>query len=363
MQKNSQKPVLVPTVYSARVVLWSIALVALFGALLWVYYAWSALAQAREKLGEPVQAVVEMPLFEVRLPLGWEAYSKDGNALAVFRKKGQDIPILFLLAETDPGFPYHALDVNPAIMLHIVEEDILAEHLDGIPEELPIKVIGSEQLTVRPGVTAVRMLFDIAGHDGEAMVFYAGDIRYVLWGLWKDQDKESAADIHGFFRRTFEDFDIPERREYIDRPVVDSGKLTSSMNADTLRQVQREMALWRLFAARAEAEPDAALLPALQHYREGLRLLSSIRQERIALSSDDFKLYQRLLDKRRVDVNEWFVVLDKAVAMRDWDRARRQARWIMSHATLIGERADVRRAADVLATKIPPEDGGNGEKQ
>ena len=163
--------------------------------------------------------------------------------------------------------------------------------------------------------------------------------------------------------KMLEDFDIPERREYIDRPVVDSGKLTSSMNADTLRQVQREMALWRLFAARAEAEPDAALLPALQHYREGLRLLSSIRQERIALSSDDFKLYQRLLDKRRVDVNEWFVVLDKAVAMRDWDRARRQARWIMSHATLIGERADVRRAADVLATKIPPEDGGNGEKQ
>ena len=363
MQKNSQKPVLVPTVYSARVVLWSVALVALFGALLWIYYAWSGLAKAREKLGEPMQAVVETPLFTVRLPLGWEAYSKDGNALAVFRKKGQDIPILFLLAETDPGFPYHALDVNPAIVLHLLEEDILAEHLDGIPEELPIKVIGSEQLTVRPGVTAVRMLFDIAGHDGEAMVFYAGDIRYVLWGLWKDEDAESAADIHRFFRRMFEDFDLPERREYIDRPVVDSGKLTSKMNADVLRQVQREMALWRLFAARAEAEPDAALLPALQHYREGLRLLSSIRQERIALSSDDFKLYRRLLDERREDVDEWFVVLDKAVAMRDWDKARKQARWIVSHATLIGERADVRRAADILATKIPPEDDGDAGKK
>jgi len=223
-------------------------------------------------------------------------------------------------------------------------------------------VIGSEQLTVRPGVTAVRMLFDIAGYDGEAMVFYAGDIRYVLWGLWKDDDKDAAADINGFFRRMFEDFDLPERREYIDRPVVDSGKLTSKMNADMLRQVQREMALWRLFAARAEAEPDAALLPALQHYREGLRLLSSIRQERIALSSDDFKLYQRLLEERREDVDEWFVVLDKAVAMRDWDKARRQARWIMSHATLTGERADVRRAADILATKIPPEDDGNAGK-
>jgi len=363
MQKSSQKPVLVPTAYSARVVLWSIALVVLFGALLWVYCAWSALAKAREKLGEPVQAVIEMPLFTVRLPLGWEAYGKDGNALAVFRKKGQDIPILFLLAETDPGYPYHALDVNPAIVFHLVEEDILAERLDGIPTELPMKVIGSERLTVRSGVTAVRMLFDISGYDGEAMVFYSGDVRYVLWGLWKDEDMAAAEDIHGFFRRMFEDFDMPERREYIDRPVVDSGKFTAAMNTATHRQVEREMALWCLFAARAEAEPDAALLPALQHYREALRLLSSIRQERIALSSEDFKLYQRLLDERREDVDEWFVVLDKAVAMRDWDRARSQAKWIMSHATLTGERADVRRAADILATKIPPEDDGNAGKK
>ena len=81
-------------------------------------------------------------------------------------------------------------------------------------------------------------------------------------------------------------------------------------------------------------------------------------QERIALASDDFKLYQRLLDKRRRDVAEWFVVLDKAVAMGDWEHARKQAKWIMSHATLTGERADVRRAADILATKIPAEDAG-----
>ena len=62
-------------------------------------------------------------------------------------------------------------------------------------------------------------------------------------------------------------------------------------------------------------------------------------------------------------MDEWFVVLDKAVAMRDWDKARRQARWIMSHATLTGERADVRRAADILATKIPPEDDGAAGKK
>ena len=47
MQKNSQKPILVPTAYSARTVLWSLALVLLFGALLWDYGAWSALEKAR----------------------------------------------------------------------------------------------------------------------------------------------------------------------------------------------------------------------------------------------------------------------------------------------------------------------------
>ena len=357
MQKNTQKPVLVPSVYSARVFLWSIALVALFGALLWCYCAWSALAQARAKVGEPVQEIVQMPFYTVRLPLGWEVYSKDDNALAVFRKKGQDIPIIFCFAEQNAGFPYHALDVNPAIVFHLVEEDILAARLKGMPETLPMKVIGLERLTVRPGVSAVRMLFDIGNRDGEAVVFYAGDVRYVLWALWDDDDASAAAVIHRFFRRLFEDFDIPEMRESIDRPVVDSGQFTAEANAAKLLQVERELALWRLFAARAETEPDTALVPALQHYREALRLLSSIRQESVALASDGFKLYQHLLEERRKDVAEWFVVLDKAVAMGDWDKARRQAKWIMSHATLTGERPDVRRAADVLATKIPSEDG------
>ena len=183
---------------------------------------------------------------------------------------------------------------------------------------------------------------------------YVGMNHYRRYFYWMDKVPEM--DV------MFENFDIPEMRESIDRPVVHSGELTAEMNAATHLQVGRETALWRLFAARAETEPEVALLPALRHYREALRLLSSIRQERNALVSDDFKLYQHLLEERRKYVNEWFVVLDKAVAMRDWDRARQQAKWIMDHATLTGERVDVRRAADILATKIPPEDGdGTGK--
>ena len=361
MQKTRFKPMLVPTVYSARVVLWSLMLVALFGVLIGGYCAWGSLAKARQRLGEPMQAVVDMPFYSVRLPIAWEAYSKKTDALAVFKRKGQSIPIVFLLAEKDAGFSYHALDINPAVAFHLVEEDIRAEHLDGLPDDLPMKVIGSELLTVRPGITAVRLLFDIEIYDGEAVMFYSGNVRYVLWGLWLDKDYPAAAEIHRFFRHLFEDFNIPEMRESIDRPVVNSATFTAELNAATHLQVEREMALWRLFAARTETEPEAALLPALQHYREALRLLSSIRQERVALASEAFTLYQRLLEKRRKDVSEWFVVLDKAVAMGDWEKARKQAKWIMSHATLTGERVDVRRAADILATKVPSE--AEGEKK
>ena len=95
----------------------------------------------------------------------------------------------------------------------------------------------------------------------------------------------------------------------------------------------------------------------MQHYREVLTLLSSIREERTALDSEDFARYQTLLQKRRKDVAEWFVVLDKAVSMRDWKKARSFANWIMRHATLTGEKMDARRAADILATKIPAESG------
>ena len=361
MQKNSSKPVLVPTAYSVRTALWTLALVVLFAALLWDYCAWSALSKSGAKLKEPVQATVEMPLYTVRLPLGWEAYAKDGDALAVFRRKGEDVPVVFCYAERGEEFAFHALDVNPVIVFHIVEEDIRGAHIDGVPDPMQMKVVGTELLTVRPGISAVRMLFDIGDRDGEAMVFYAGDVRYVLWALWPDVDLESAGDVHRFFRRIFDCFDLPELRELIDRPVVDSGTFTARQNAETLRHVGRERALWRMFADRAEAEPESALLPALAHYREALRLLSSIRQENVALGSEDFKLFRRLQEKRRRDVDEWFVVLDKAVAMGDWEKARSQAKWIMSHATLNGERPDVRRAADILATKIPAEETANND--
>lgn len=358
MPKDQHKPVLVPTIHSLRTVLWSLALVAVAGALVWTYLAWGNLRKAKEKLDDPVETVVEMPLLTVTLPPRWEAYARDGDTLFAFRRAGRDIPVIFFEAKRDPSYAYHATDVNPAIALKSVEEDIDAVALSDKPEYLSLEIVGSEQLTVKPGVTAVHLLFGSDEFGGAALIFFSGDVRYAMWSLCRTGDREAREEVRQYFLRLFENLSIPDMREPIDRPIINSALLTAETNADTHRRVERETALWRMFAVRAATEPEAALLPALQHYREALQLLSSIRQERIALASEDFQLYRKLLDQRKRDVDEWFVVLDKAVAMRDWPKARKQAKWIMAHATLTGERLDVRRAADILETKIPAEDGG-----
>lgn len=361
MPKDQYKPVLVPTIHSLRTVLWSLALVAVAGALVWTYNAWDNYRKAREKLDEPVATVVDMPLFRVTLPPLWETYAKAGDTLFAFRRAGRDIPVIFFEAKRDPSYAYHATDVNPAIALQSVEEDIDAVALSDKPEYLSLEIVGSEQVTVKPGVTAVHLLFGSDEFGGAALIFFSGDVRYAMWSLCRTGDLEAREEIRQYFLHLFENISIPDMREPIDRPIINSALLTAETNADTHRRVERETAMWRMFAVRAETEPEAALLPALQHYREALQLLSSIRQERIALASEDFQLYRKLYEQRKKDVDEWFVVLDKAVAMRDWAKARKQAKWIMAHATLTGERLDVRRAADILATKIPAEgDGANG---
>ena len=355
MNKATVKPAVVPTVYSLRAVLGSLVMLAIFGALVCLYNAYDSLSEARARLLEPVPTIVETSLYSVSLPSGWAEYSVDGESITVFKTPGRTIPALHISAERDPSFAYHALDKNPTVILRRVSTSLVESQIEGISTDPMFEVVGTEILTIKPGVSAVRMLFDDEERDGESYVFYVGDVRYVVWEIHEDDDTVTEKEVSSFFRHLFERFEIPPMREQIDRPVVNSGELTADVNAATHLKIGREMALWRLFAARAEAEPDAALLPALQHYREALTLLSSIRQERAALDTEDFVRYQALLQKRREDVAEWFVVLDKAVAMRNWKKARAQAEWIMRHATLTGERMDVRRASDILATKIPAE--------
>ena len=311
MNNTTPKPAVVPTVLSQKGVLWTLVLVALFGAFMWLYTSWSALVAARERLAEPMVTTIKMPLFSVTTPLGWEEYAKTAEEVAVWRKKDVNLPILHFLSERDQGFAYHALDVNAAVVLRVLDEDIASEEIPGLPASLSLVSKGVSGFAVKPGVIGVRVDFDFdtAPFSGEAAIFYSGDVRYVVWAIWPEDDNVAEAEIRAYMSRLFD--------------VMEAGT-------------------------------NAALMPALKHYREALRLLSSIRQERLALGSDDFKRYLTFLERRRRDVEEWFVVLDKAMAMRDWDAARSQAQWIIDHATLTGERIDARRASDALA-KIPEE--------
>ena len=356
MQNTNPKPAIVPTVLSQKGIFWTIVLVALFCASLWLYSSWSALAAARERLSEPIETTIEMPYFSVTTPLGWEEWSSVADEVAIWRRKDAALPILHFLSERVDGFDYHALDVNAAVVLRIIDEDISSEGIQGLPATLSLVSKGVVQFTVKPGVMGVRVDFDFdtAPFSGEAVIFFAGDIRYVIWAIWPEEDEVAETEIREYMSRLFDVMKIPNVRESIDRPVVNSGHLTAELNERVHRQVEREMALWRLFADRVETGTSAALLPALRHYREAMRLLSSIRQERLAFGTDEFKRYQTFLERRRRDVEEWIVVLDKAMAMRDWETARSQAKWIIDHATLTGERVDARRAADALA-KIPEE--------
>lgn len=356
MKKNTFKPVFVPTAYSSRTMLWYLAIVAFFASVMWLYCAFDSLAASKKRLAGPVESVVETRYFRASLPPGWKRFAKDDGSVAVFKKADAEIPMMFFSAQSRPGYAYRALDMNTAIGLDIVAASIKAVRPEGLSEVASTAPVGRETLTVMPGIYGMHAIFEIGDFSGESVVFYAGDVRYVVWGLWPDGDAESGAEINRCIRHLAECFSIPETREHIYRPVIDSGSITAARNEEIHRKVEREKALWRLFAARADTEPEVALMPAISHYRTVLTLLSSIRQEHIELSTEDFSRYKKLLEERRRDVDEWFVVLEKAVAMRDWEKARAQAKWIISHATLTGELMDVGRATEILEEKIPAED-------
>lgn len=353
---TNAKPSIVPTMLSARTALWSLVYVVTFLVLWWIYTTHGKLVTAREALKRQPPTQVETPFFATELPAGWAEYSVTNGTLLAYRRSGSEKPVLCISAERNRAYAYRALDMNPAVAMRAVEGIMESYGGFGGNVEDTLMCVGSECITVKPGIDAGRFLFVNRHGEVNMLVFFAGDIRYLVWGLWSADDAEAREEFANYSRHIFEDFTLPEVREAIDRPTVHSGHFTTEGNEAAYEQIGREMALWRLFADRAETEPDAALLPALQHFREALRILSSIRQERTVLASEDFVKYEKLLKLRRADVDEWFVILEKLVSMRDWKGARKQAKWIIKHATLTGERLDVRRATDILNNRIPSAD-------
>lgn len=346
--KKTNKPAIVPTLMSSRGALWCALLVGYFLGILAIYNAYGKLVAKKAELAKPVVSEVTSPLFHVDMPLNWMEYAVTNNAVELRKFPGERVPMIEISAVRSPAYSFAALDMNPSIIARRLEDRISKSGIRDADGHIDVAVLGTEVVQVKPGVYAVHQLADCEGLYAELTLFYAGDCRYFLWGIFNDDDDAARRDVSEFFRHIVDSVDLPEFREAFERPIIDSNAITPELNRSAQTDIQRELALWRLFSDRAEHEPEAALLPAISHYREMLRALSSIRQEEGALNSEDFVRYGALLEIRAKTIREWFVQLDKLISIGDREGAKRQARFIIDHATLVDESLDVRRASEIL---------------
>ena len=364
---NSPKtPQMVPTLLSSRVLVWSAVLVLLFAGLTSLYFSVLALKRVRAAFAEPVSTEVVHPALTVVEPAGWKTYAKDENGIWLFRESPATGAVIRVIVRQDESLRYQALDMNRALLLRRLARALNASGGKAGPDGkvVSLELSGSAVVTVRPGVLGIRFIFfDNLDRCGTGLYFLYGERSYLIYGLSSLGDVAARTEIEKFVTRPEESIVLAAAFEDIERPVVDSALLTPERNRDVLGEVDRELAMWRLFSERAETEPAAALLPAIGHFRDAVRLLSSIRQEATLLSGDEFKRYRVLLERRQATLREWFVLLDKFRAMRDLEGAKRQADFIRQHATLVGVAPYARRALDVYNEILNEEAAQQGGAQ
>jgi len=354
MTKNT-KPTVVPTILSSKGSIWCALLVGYFLAVLAAYNVQGRISSLRSQLKQTVVSRAETRLFTVTLPQGWEEYSVAGDAVEMRRRAGERFPSVQVIARRDRAYAYTALDSNPAMLLRRCED----AYVKSGGESKQLSGLGSEEVLIRPGVPAISQHLEIgSSRQGHAFLFYVGDIRYFALAVWDDNDRETEAEIEDWTRHFPERIELPVCREAIDRPVVNSQDVTVELSRKVHEAVDREFALWQLFRQRARTQPEAYMMEAIQHYREVLRLLSSVRAERPQLDTEDFAEYRGYLARRAAIVREWFVRLDKLIGMKDFEKARKQAEYIIAHATLVDESLDKHRASEILAeiTQPPPQE-------
>lgn len=355
--KQSEKPVIVPNAVSLGGALWTVVLVIYFLAALAVYTRWDRLEAARAELAKPVETPVGNAYFSTTVPAGWNCYEAGTNAVTCYKGDPQTAPMILVWAWRDPANAYRALDLNPALAVRQISA-LLESSLKFQGKSLPPEVVDVDLVSVKPGTTATKAYFVLPYGRGNAYGFFRGEIRYFVIGVWPNDDLAGREEVCSRIEHIFDRFELPETVERFTRPIVNSAEQEVGEHTRILKLVAREQALWKLFAGRVETEPEAALLPAIEHFRKALELLSSLREERQLLESEDFKLYNTFLARRAALVREWFVLLDKYRAIGDRKAAREQAEAILRRATLEEESLDRRRAGACLAELNAEE--GNG---
>ena len=352
--KQTDKPVIVPTVVSLRGLLWSVVLVIYFLAALAVYVSWGRYDSARAELARPVETPVAGEFFETTVPAGWNCYEQGTNFVSCFKDEVRTLPMFMVATLRDPANAYRAIDLNPALAERRITQYLAAA---GMGNVLP-SVIDVDLESVKPGTSSSKAIFTLSKSRGIAYTFYRGDLRYFIIGVWSDDDTAGREEVCSRIEHIYDRFVLPDFVERFTRPIINSAEQEVGEHTQVLNAVAREQALWKMFADRVEAEPEVALMPAILHYRKSLELLSSLREERLLLESDDFKRYSAFLARRAELVRKWFILLDKYLATGDRGAARAQAEFIVKHATLEEESLDRRRAGARLAELNAEE--GNG---
>lgn len=345
---KTTKPAVVPTLLSSRAMVWSLVLVAAFLVLWWLYSAYGRLEAVRAELRRATKTHVECPPMSANVPAGWAAYSLTPGEFQMYRYADRQVPHIEISINRSEAYRFRALDRNANVILNHVQHQLKCEPRYAAAEPR-VTLTGIEVTLVKPGVQGVHFVFKTDdGLLGEGLIFFLRDILYTVWGFAERGDEVAVAEISEFIGRAFDEIDLPDLREDFERPVIHSGTMTAEENRRTLEEAEREIVMWKLFAKRSETERTTSLLPAILHFRNAVRLLSSMRRERTLVESHEFETYSRLMQYRQEEVKNWFVLLDKYRAMKDFAAARRQAEYIVAHATLVGEGSDLRRAADVL---------------
>ena len=349
--KNNLKITIVPTVLSSKGTLWCALFVGYFLALLGIYNLSDEIGKISDKLKEPVVTTVETEFFKLMLPSGWQEYSITNNVLEIRRTAGERLPFIQVVPQQSPAYAFEALDTNPSVLMRRYEDLVY----QALGERMAVNNVGSDIVRLHAGCEAIVHFLDV-GNDmfGVALFFYDGDVRYTSIAVARKDDEVVRAELTDFLSSTTRRFWLPDRRDAINRPIVNSNAFTSEQRREAQEQVDRELALWNLFRGRARVQPESYLLPAIQHFRKALELKSSLREEVDLLATDDFREYQTFLKQRAGIVREWFIRLDKLIGMHNVDAAKSQARYIIEHATLVDESLDVRRASDILASLNQP---------
>lgn len=344
------RPVIIPTALSSGTMLWCSVMVLYFLAALALYFAWCRLSEAGRRLAEPSCVHVETELFHCTLPSTAVRYSLEGNRLVAYFDATNDIPVMVLSACRNPAIAYRAIDSNPMLgSLHVKNElkNLGMQTGSGIADA-PV-VIGSDFGPVKPGVTAARTYFDFGSGEGLVYCFALGDCSYSALLFWSDDKRYGLEELRMKITSLFDGLELIASPDRFARPHVNSAEFTAADHERVLAEAERERMLWRMFAGRVDTEPETALVSAIGHFRKLLELTSSVLEEREILKSEDFRSYEKLLERRETVVREWFVLLDKYVAIGDNAAACSQADFIQRHATLQEESLDRRRAAAICA--------------